>query len=159
MTAIGKKQKELTGWHVLFLLLGFFGIMLVVNIYFTVMAVKTFSGEDVPRSYRQGLDYNQTIEMRTQQANLGWTAAANSEGDRILVSISDPSGTPISGLTFTAKLRHPATLSNDRLLDFTETKPGIYEAKILGLKGKWLLMAATSNQEDIFRFEHELWLV
>jgi len=152
------KLKELTGRHVLFILLAFFGVMLSVNIYFTVMAVKSFSGEDVPRSYRQGLEYNQTIEARNRQDALGWTVTANAANDRVLVQIHDRQGNAVSGLDLDGKLRHPATLSNDQTLNFQEIEPGLYEAAIMGLAGKWSLVAVATQNDDSFRFEHELWL-
>ena len=153
-----KKTKELTGKHVLLMLLAFFGVTLSVNIIFTVAAVKSFSGEDVPRSYRQGLEYNDVIAARETQTDLGWQVCANTAADRILVRFSDADGLPISGLQIDGKLRHPATLSNDQELQFIEISNGVYEARIMGLRGRWDLSAIAIKESDKFRFEHEIWL-
>ena len=151
-------NKELTGRHVLFMVLAFFGIIISVNTYFIVMAVKSFSGEDVPRSYRQGLEYNQTIEAREHQSQLGWTVTANRLDERILVSLTDIDGQPLTNLSLTAKLRHPTVLSNDQILIFKEVEPGLYAASTRGFQGKWLLIVDAKKSEDSFRFEYALWL-
>ena len=52
--------KVLKGHHVLFWLMGFFGLMFVVNGVFLWAALSSFPGEDVRHSYLQGLQYNQT---------------------------------------------------------------------------------------------------
>jgi len=151
-------KKELTGWHVLGILVAFFGIMLAVNVYFTVMAVKTFSGEDVPRSYRQGLEYNHTLQIRAAQKALGWEALVNTIADKIIVDLRDKDGQVLHDISLTGKLRHPATLSNDQVLNFERQEDGTYQASIFGLMGQWKLEALATTEEGDFRFEYELWL-
>lgn len=158
MAPTARREKELTGQHVLIMLLAFFGIMLSVNVYFTVMAVKSFSGEDVPRSYRQGLDYNQTLESRAAQNELGWSAHVNAVADRVIVEVRSASGEPIDNLQLTGGLHHPATLSNDQTLTFTPDGNGRYVAKIFGLQGRWKLKAIAVEDQAEFRFESDLWL-
>jgi len=150
--------KELTGRHVLYILLAFFGVMLAVNIYFTVMAVSSFRGEDVPRSYRQGLEYNQTIAARQTQSQLGWTAGVNHIDGRIIVEIRDIDGDVIRGLELDAKLRHPTDTSQDRPIIFTRDLSGRFTAELPVTQGKWLLKAVTQSGDNPFKFEYELWL-
>ncbi len=158
MNTIEKPEKELTGKHVLAMLLVFFGVMLCVNIFFTVMAVQSFSGEDVPRSYRQGLEYNRTLHSRAVQNALGWSAHVNALDEKLFVEFRDRDGERLSNLGLTGVLRHPATLSNDQILQFEQTANGRFEAKIFGLKGKWVLKGEATSENEIFQFEYELWL-
>jgi len=155
-----KAKKELKGRHVLMMLLAFFGVMLAVNIYFTVMAVKSFRGEDVPRSYRQGLEYNQTLESRAAQKAIGWTVRANlaqsSYGDRIILDVRDKDGRSIPNLAIKAVLRHPADTALDIPLDF-ESDGIHYSVNIATIKGKWLLVATARTETQQLKFEHELW--
>lgn len=153
-----KAKRELTGRHVLFMLLAFFGVMLSVNVFFTVMAVKSFSGEDVPRSYRQGIEYNKTIERRAAQNALGWSAHINSAKDKIIIEIRDKEKQPIADLSVSGQLRHPATLSNDQTLEFIQQPNGSYHADIFGLQGKWELEGTARSETSEFQFEYELWL-
>ena len=70
-----KKQRELTGKHVLLMLVAFFGVIIVTNVIFINAAVTSFRGEDVKGSYRQGLEYNETLETRKSEGQLGWSAS------------------------------------------------------------------------------------
>lgn len=122
------------------------------------MAVKSFSGEDVPRSYRQGLEYNETLAGRSAQNELGWSAHVNTVGDEILIVIRDRNGQTLNGLAVTGTLRHPASLSNDQLLKFKQDIDGVYRATVFGLRGKWQLNAVAVANEIDFAFEYDLWL-
>jgi len=152
-----KAEKELTGRHVLLMLLAFFGVMLMVNIYFTVAAVKTFRGEDVPRSYRQGLEYNQTIAARAQQNQLDWHVQVNQTGSHIILAFQDAEKRPLNYLTIEAKLRHPVDTARDRPITFTADDDGLYKANVEKQAGRWLLVAHARKNEQLFNFEFELW--
>ena len=155
-------QKQLTGRHVLFMLFAFFGVMIAVNVYFTVMAVKSFRGEDVPRSYRQGLEYNQTLAARAEQERSGWTAGVNTvKSDanpfKIVLEFNDKDRNAISGLQIRAKLRHPVNTRLDQLLGFTDVGDGRYIANPNPLTGHWTLEADAQQGDFVFKVRHELW--
>lgn len=152
-------QKELTGRHVLMILFIFFGIIITINIYFMVSAVKTFRGEDVARSYRQGLEYNQTIAARAVQNDMGWSVRVNAiKGNKIILDIRDKDNHVIPNLTIEAKLRHPADMALDKTITFTQDNSGRYTANAAELEGRWLLIANARNETQQFKFEHEIWL-
>lgn len=155
-------EKQLTGRHVLITLLAFFGVMLAVNAYFTVVAVKTFRGEDVPRSYRQGLEYNQTINARDMQVKKGWSASVNvlPQGDaaRVVVKIVDEQGNPVPNLQLQGKVRHPTDTTLDRPVIFQWDGTEHYTASLNVSEGRWKLVANARKLSDIFSFEYDIWL-
>ena len=118
MTTQERPQRELTGRHVLFMVVAFFVVIIAVNTYFITAAVTSFRGEDVKGSYRQGLEYNQTIAARELQYSLGWTITANVTKDAgeayIIVSAVDENGRVLRGLNFDSFLRHPTDLKQDK---------------------------------------------
>ncbi|MDP6343656.1 MAG: FixH family protein, partial [Alphaproteobacteria bacterium] len=59
---IWRAERPLTGRDVLWLLLGFFALIIVVNGIFVVLALNSFSGVSTENAYRQGLAYNQTLQ-------------------------------------------------------------------------------------------------
>ena len=152
-----KAERKLTGRHVLLMLLAFFGVMLAVNAYFVVMAVTSFRGEDVPRSYRQGLEYNQTLTARGLQNELGWTAQVNKTEAQIILAFHDAEGRPLNHLNIEAKLRHPVDTARDLPLTFIQDSKGRYAADIKALNGRWLLVAKAQTDQQDFKFEYELW--
>lgn len=147
---------KLKGWHVLLIMLGFFGVMFVVNGIFLYSAITSFPGEDVEKSYLQGLNYNDTLEARREQAELGWTLRAGLVGaaDPVLrVEVSGRDGEVISLLDVTARLRRQATTAEDvHLVLASAGMGGVYEAVLPPLgKGLWevTIEARSANGVDV----------
>lgn len=152
----------LTGRHVLIGLLAFFGAVIAVNVVFAVAAVRSFPGEDVRRSYLQGLAYNDTLADRRAQAELGWQAAASlrraDEGAVLEVSLRTRGGAPLNGAALSGELRRPTTARFDRELAFAPIGEGRYVAALGALPtGRWLLRArAEDGRGGALDFEADL---
>ncbi|MBY0568151.1 MAG: FixH family protein [Hyphomonadaceae bacterium] len=149
------------GWHVLASMLVFFGAIIAVNVAFAVIAVRSFPGEDVRRSYLQGIHYNDTLAQRRAETAVGWTAVAalaERDGAPVLeISIQAPDGEPIRGATITGVLQRPATAREDRDLSFVEVGDGRYEAEPGALAtGQWRLRAQAQRNESTRTFESVL---
>ncbi len=158
-------MKEITGRHVLFGLLGFFGVMLIANGIFIYFALSTFEGVDNPNAYRQGLQYNQRIEAERRQAALGWTHAVSLKtADRLELSIQGPDGKPVTGLVVNGMIRRPVAADAVQQLAFEETGLGLYAARMATLPpGNWIvsLKAVRSRpqgEEMVYRIKERLWL-
>ena len=157
MTARTEKPGfTLKGWHVLAGIVGFFAVVFTVNAVFITLAFDTFPGEDTRRSYVQGLAYNDVLEERAAQAELGWSASANLTEERVLVEVRDADGQPVRSLRLTGTLRHPANMQLDRDLTFTEVRAGVYAAGLADLpEGRWELNAEAAG-ETPFAVEADL---
>lgn len=161
-SAATRRRFEVRGWHVLAALLGFFAIVIAVNVGFAVIAVRSFPGEDVRRSYLQGLSYNDTIAARRAQAALGWGASARIEGDAeaatVLVELRSRTGEPINAVAVTGVLRWPTDARRDRTLTFEHSGEGRYVAPAGALpQGRWRLRAnAEGASGGALDFESEL---
>ena len=150
-------RKPLTGRHVLFMVLGFFAVTITVNAIFVTQAIRHFPGEDVPRSYMQGIAYNDTLDARAAQAALGWTANAEVLPTGVQITIVDADGVAVTGLTLNGHLRHPANTSLDIDLPLTENSAGSYHAVLDIPNGRWRLVVATDG-EIPFELEQAVWL-
>lgn len=152
----------LRGLHVLLALLAFFGAVIAVNVVFALEAIRTFPGEDVQRSYLQGLHYNDTIAERRAQAMLGWRATATlgaaAHGASLSVTLSDRSGAPIDGVSISGELERPADARFDRQLVFSPEGGGRYAAQLEELPpGLWRLRAhAQDDGGGSLDFESEM---
>ena len=118
-------------------LLGFFGVIIAVNVWFIIASIETFSGEDEQKPYLQGIEYNQTLARRAEQVALGWRATISTRrlaGGKVRVSVNlmKADGTPETGLALHGELRHPADEELDRTLRLKETAPGTYQTEISG---------------------------
>ncbi|MEZ5961394.1 MAG: FixH family protein [Hyphomonadaceae bacterium] len=151
---------EIRGWHVLAGILAFFGIIIAVNVTFAIYAVRSFPGEDVRRSYLQGLHYNDTLAERRAQAALGWHAAAalrdDAAGTLLEVRLTSQDDA-INGATLNGDLEWPTSSQFDRSLTFHSVGGGRYVARLGDLTpGRWRLRARAESAAGALDFESEL---
>lgn len=153
---------RLSGGHVLTGLLLFFVAIIVINIAFAVVAVRSFPGEDERRSYTQGLRHNDLLAERRSQARLGWRARsafeATPSGARLLLRLNDRAGAPIDGAAVSGVLRWPPQEARDRALNFIAQGNGFYAADLGALPpGRWDLRARAEDESgNTLDFEAEL---
>ncbi|MEE9273228.1 MAG: FixH family protein [Robiginitomaculum sp.] len=160
-TGTRKQEKELTGKHVLLIIIAIFGVVFAVNGYMVIQSVKTFRGEDTKQSYRQGLAYNGTLEHRAQQKATGWSADIDlGQARTVSLTIIDENGTPVRGLTMTGLLKHPAETDLDIVLTFTQNAQGHYIASLpddYTLTGKRYLMTKAVRFDGlVFETKNEI---
>ncbi|MFT5776053.1 FixH family protein [Hyphomonas sp.] len=135
-------EKVLKGHHVLFWLIGFFGLMFIVNGVFLWAALSSFPGEDVRHSYLQGLHFNQTIASLKHQEGMAWKAELGlieePDGDVLVARILDADGLALPSRNVTAELRRAATQDSDIIVDMLPVGSGEYRAELPVLtRGAW----------------------
>jgi nitrogen fixation protein FixH len=155
-------MKPLTGRRVLVWLGGFFGLIVATNAIFITEAVKTFRGEDEQKPYLQGVQYNNTLAHRAEQARLGWRASIDAHrlpaGQvEIQVELRHRDGSPETGARLAGELRHPADENRDRALQFSEIASGIYQATVQAAPGNWDVLVSNA-QGAPFQATRRLWL-
>lgn len=158
-----EEKGKLTGWHVLFMLLAFFGVMIAVNVYFLFAAVKSFPGEQVEQSYEQGLRYNETLAEMDRQRALGWQVQMGFEkrenGEARLVSNwYDKTNDPLFSLQVSATIARPASDTDLQSISMSPDGPARYFTDLddLGL-GLWEVeLTATSPDGETFSAHKQL---
>lgn len=161
------KLRELTGMHVLAILLAFFGVVFAVNGVMTWVALTTFSGIETPNAYQRGRQYNEVLAAAAAQRALGWQAAIetrfgeaaapvlgasgpatpandasgnSAEGQpvEIVLEMTDRDGAPVTGLSGTATFRRPVTRGLDVMATLMPEGAGRYRAAaLLPAPGRW----------------------
>ena len=84
--------REFTGWHMLGLMVGGFGIIIAVNLTLAWNAIATFPGLETRNSYVVSQQFE---AERAAQRALQWNATAAIEGGVLTVSILDAAGAPV----------------------------------------------------------------
>ncbi len=138
---MAKTERKLTGWHVLAIFGGAFGVIIGVNVVLAVSAVKTFPGLEVKNSYVA----SQTFDTRRDaQEALGWNVWASAEGDRVVLSITDSDGKPVQVGNLHATLGRATNVKDDTNPKFAfDGKAYIANQKLAD--GNWnIRMTATS---------------
>ncbi len=135
---------RLTGKHVLAMLIGFFLVILIANIFLINFAVKSFPGEKEEKSYLQGLNYNQRLAARTEQAALGWTTTIDEallvdDNIEFKIVIKDANALPIPNLDIVGVFSRPANDADDHSFVFSGIGNGTYIATVPGSPGLWEL--------------------
>ena len=161
------REWTLTGWHILYAMVGFFGVIITVNAVFLYYAVTSFSGIETSDAYRKGIAYNARLAEGRALDNLGWKGTFGVNADRIELVITDTSGAPVRGLALEGRIGRPSTDRFDRDIVFTDVGEGRYVANTSSLgPGNWIVAAEsqapttkTSANADIrFRLKDRLWI-
>jgi nitrogen fixation protein FixH len=153
--------RPLTGRGVLLWLGGFFACVIAVNVFYIVISVDTFRGEDEQKPYLQGVAYNRTLARRAEQARLGWraTIAAVRLADGHVRLDIGLSGLGKAAPALTAELRHPSDENRDRTLRVVAVGPGRYRADAGAIgAGAWDVILTSSDDRMPFEATARLWL-
>lgn len=137
--------RAVTGRKALWMLLGFFGVILAVNATFVYLAVSSFSGLETDNAYVKGLNYNTTLSRAAEQKALGWQvefeqSAKDAERSLITLRYLDRNRRPLETLQVEIELRRPTSQDFDQTLALQAVEPGVYRAEVaFPMKGAWLL--------------------
>ena len=157
MTTPAKKPRELTGRAVLFWILGFFGFVFDVNGVLVQAATSTFGGLETSSSYKAGLKFKDDMASAARQANLHWKVdgklARDKAGEAVIdVTVRDDKGAPVTGLSGTARLAHPATSRLDHDVVLAAAGSGALHGVTAAPAGQWeLILDIDRGGERVFR--------
>jgi nitrogen fixation protein FixH len=144
--------RKLTGWHVLAIFVGGFGIIIGVNLFMAYNAVSTFPGMEVSSSYADSQTYD---ERRYAQEALGWNASIEIPGDGTLIlHLVDDVGAPVAPAELTALLTRPTNREQDQLLALTRVNGAFVAPADLG-DGQWRLRL-TGTARDGTDYRHNI---
>lgn len=130
-------QKEITGRHVLAMLVAFFGVIIGVNLLMAWFANSTWSGLVVPNGYVASQSFDEDLARVRAQEAMGWKVGVSFTEGRVRLTFEDAAGGKIDGLTVTAALKRPVTTSQDQALAFMPMGAGVYSAPARLSPGLW----------------------
>ena len=139
-------QRQLTGFHVLLVLIAFFGVVIGVNVTMMELAISTLPGTEVDSAYSASLGYEKEIKAARDQEARKWEVDAHVErgpdGAGLLqVEARDKAGRPVSGLTFEGRFELPADKRADLEVTLKEVGIGIYRGRLEAIApGQWDLV-------------------
>ncbi|MGJ8621685.1 MAG: FixH family protein [Yoonia sp.] len=108
--------REFTGWHMLGLMVGGFGIIIAVNLTLAWNAIATFPGVEARNSYV----VSQTFQAeRAAQKALRWDVSADLSDGLLTVTILDQDGAPVQAEVTRAILGQATNVNMDTVPAFT----------------------------------------
>jgi nitrogen fixation protein FixH len=161
----GTGRRELSGRTVLFSLIGFFAVVIGVNVAMMTLAISTMPGTEVESPYLAGIKYNAEIASARAQEARGWhlTSHVDRKGDGravVVIEAGDRSGAPLTGLALSVKLARPTDQRADRAFTVGERTAGRYAGDAADVAaGIWdLEVEADRGGERLFRSKNRITL-
>ena len=150
-------QRQLNGWHVLSMLVAFFGVVIGVNLLMAYLANSTWSGLVVANGYVASQSFDKDLAKAKAQEALGWNVAFTFQKDRINLAFADREGKAIETLALTGDLERTVTDRQDQKLTFTAMGGGVYSAPANLTPGVWEVeidgkSSDVPDYHKIFRF-------
>lgn len=128
-------ERVFTGWHATGIIIGFFAVVIAVNLTMATLASRTFGGTVVDNSYVASQKFNGWLaEGRAQQA-LGWTVRVDLDAAR---HVRVTGRVPLGALV-TATAVHPLGRMPDRSLQFAATDDGRYLSRTALPPGRFIV--------------------
>lgn len=144
-------RRGFTGRHMLAVMLGFFGVVVAVNVIMATLAAKTFSGTVVDNSYVASQQFNHWLAEGRAQQRLGWRAQPGLDDHRhVRLVLSDRIGA-LDGAAVSAVARHPIGLESDVTLHFRASGTGVYISDRALPAGRWYLRFELRRGADELR--------
>lgn len=126
-----------TGRKFLLIMVGFFGVVIAVNVAFAVIALKTFTGLVVDDSYGASQSFDrETAKVAADAARDIHARIAYSDGT-VKLSLVTAAGAPIAAKTLELSIGHPVGATSDVHLQLQPDGPDAFAAPATLNAGPW----------------------
>ncbi len=154
MTGNGRSSpREFTGRHMLFAMVGFFGVVIAVNVLMATLAGRSWTGLAVKNAYVASQHYNEVLDEARRQSELGWTSSLDVEGGRPVLSVRDRRGEPVVGLAVSSRVERATHEGEDAAAAMIEERAGRYVAERALQPGLWLVRVEAGQADTHYRRE------
>lgn len=152
MTVKSKTVGTFTGWHMLAIMLAFFGIIIAVNLTMAYNAISTWSGFVVKNTYVASQEFNEKAETGKQQAALNWQSKPTLEEGVFVWHVNDRDGKPVAVTGGTVEFKRPVGDAHDTKVTLTASDLGTLTAPLELDEGAWIMeVNADAGLDDPYR--------
>lgn len=138
--ALGKEtEKQFTGKHMLMVMLGFFGVIISVNLVLAYFAAHSWTGLVVKNSYVASQHFNETLQAANAQKALGWQSTLKATENGVVFHLSDKASAPLNGYVVNAIAKRPTHEQDDFSFLMESAGNGEYRYRGDLAKGAWVL--------------------
>jgi nitrogen fixation protein FixH len=157
MTARLMRTREFTGWHMLAVMVAFFGVVIAVNIVMAVYANTSWTGLVVQNGYVASQEFNEkTAEARAQAAR-GWKDALEIEPGTVSFALNDAAGSSVEAKSVTVTFRRPVYESEDETFQLARQSNGAFAATHNVRDGLWVVeIDADIGEARPYRVVHRI---
>ena len=158
-----KQDFALTGRHVLFGMVGFFGVVTLVNAVMIWLALSSWPGLSGV-GYRDASAQRAMLAERDAAASLGWKAdvsiGQNGTSSIVNVSLIDRQGLPIRGIKLSATFRRKVVAALDRTVVLVPDSKGHFSGQLsLPARGQWTVrLIVMRDEKQLWVEDRTIWL-
>lgn len=153
MTTDAKKPFTFTGWHMLAIILAFFGTIITVNFTMAYLATSSWSGLVVKNTYVASQQFNgKTAAIREMLATgIAGDLQVDAKGMRYRLTL--PGNTAVVADAVTAHFKRPVGVAQDFELQLTPAGDGLYLAETAVLPGSWIVEIKATKDGKLIMHE------
>ncbi|OIS91256.1 FixH family protein [Brucella cytisi] len=152
MSIKSKTPGTFTGWHMLGIMLAFFGVIIAVNLTMAYNAIHSWSGLVVKNTYVASQEFNDKAQTGKEQAALQWQSKPAFENGVFTWQLADREGKAVAMTGGTVEFKRPVGDVNDTKVTLTVREPGTLTAPLKLGEGAWIMeVNADAGLEDPYR--------
>jgi nitrogen fixation protein FixH len=142
-----------TGWHMTGILVGGFGIVVVVNFAMAYAASSTFGGVTVENSYVASQKFNRWLDDAASEKALGWSASLvrDPRGRLVATTSQVPPDAQVEAVA-----RHPLGRLPDRTLRLLPRGDGVFVSTETLPATRWTVRLAITSDRNVWRSEGDV---
>lgn len=139
-------SRPFTGRHMAMILVGFFAVVMAVNITMATLASRTFGGLVVDNSYVASQKFNGWLAQARAEQALDWTLDIKRGAGGKLDAALAQRGAALDAAHISLIARHPLGRAPERPIAFRPLGDGRYESVEALPAGRWILHVEAKAQ-------------
>ena len=148
--------RSFTGWHMTVILVGFFGVVIAVNLVMASFAAATFGGTVVDNSYVASQNYNRWLEQADNQERLGWVPTTRLDQSRRLQLSVTKDSAPLADVSVIGIATHPLGRAQSVSLAFDPSGAGALQSRQTLPAGRWRVQLTLRQGADMLKLNTEV---
>jgi nitrogen fixation protein FixH len=152
------KPKQFTGWHMLAIMVVFFGGIIIVNIFLAMLATNSWTGLIVKNTYVASQEFNDHLASAHAQKERGWTSELSYTAGRLSASFLGIDKTPLFPDAISARIGRPTYEQQDQFISLNYVKDGIYASDIQLAPGLWQITLQADIKNIPYKREARLFV-
>ena len=134
-----------TGWHMLGVMVLFFGTIITVNLIMAWNASNSWSGLVVQNTYVASQEFNGKVAEAKALAASGIEGSLAIEGNRVAYRVVDAKGAPVIADDVSAVFKRPVDEREDFTLALQPAGQGLFTAERDIIPGQWVIDISTKR--------------
>lgn len=133
------RKRQFTGWHMLAVMVAFFGVIIAVNLTMAFFATSSWTGIVVDNVYVASQQFNEKSAEGRAQAALGWQPELEIDDGELRYRLIDKDGAVVMASAAIAKFSRPTHTSDDQEIVLSQQPDGWFSASVELGDGLWIV--------------------